>query len=103
MDYGELPLDIVLNSKNYFSDFEHEGISVQPRFNPSLDRDYEVCLKILLQNKTDLDPEPELRNKNEDKRPTPIFNAIRNEKYLQIFLKYARNSKDIVNRINFAG
>lgn len=48
VDYGELPLDIILNSKNHCTDLEHEGVSVQPKIDSSIDKDYEVCLKILL-------------------------------------------------------
>ena len=73
IDYGELPLDIVLNPKHHSKDLSLEGLTFASKYNPDTEQDYTICLKLLLEYgaKAGLDPAPRLRETK--KRPTPVF------------------------------
>ena len=47
IDYGELPIDIVMNPKHHNQDLGLEGITLTRRYDRK-DVDYCLCLKLLL-------------------------------------------------------
>jgi hypothetical protein len=55
------------------------------------DVDFQLCLKLLLEFKANPNPNPEVRNRHNKKRPTPIFQAIRNPEHLETFLGYVHD------------
>ena len=101
-DYHELPLDIVMNPKHHNQDLAMESLSFVRKFNPDTEKDYLICLKLLLQFNADPNPSPAMRNKHMKKRPTPIFQAIRSFEFIQTFLGFVKE-KHILNQINSQG
>lgn len=101
-NYGELPLDIVLNPKLHNIGLFQEGLHCAKKFT-NADVDYTKCLHLLLQNRADPGPDPEKLGKGGRKRPTPIFQAVRNVETLKVFLEFAKNNIRVLNQTNKSG
>ena len=73
IDYGELPLDIVMNPKHHGFDLSMEGLTFTRKYDIKTESDYAICLKILLEYKADVGNDPAPRMRQNKKRPTPVF------------------------------
>ena len=73
IDYGELPLDIVLNRKHHGKDLSLEGLTFVNKYNLKTEQDYGICLSMLLQHGAKLDFDAQARLRGMKKRPTPVF------------------------------
>jgi len=96
-------MEIVLDGRLWGKDLRGEGVSYEQRFRPEEgDVDHNLCLKILMERKAD--PNPTL---NHEKRPSHIFNAIKNPKNLDTFISYVKGNRalcsDILNQKNKFG
>jgi len=49
IDYGELPLDIVMNEEHHMKDLAVEGLSFVRKYNIKTDVDYDICRRLLIQ------------------------------------------------------
>jgi hypothetical protein len=71
-----------------------EGLSYKKKFTSLKDVDYELCIKILLKYKANVNIS---LGQNKRRRPYPIFHAILNAKYLKSYLDYVSEKYQVVN------
>ena len=89
-------MEIVLNPKLQGKDLKIEGVKYERRFRPHEgDVDHNLCLKLLMEQKH-VDPNAPLSH---EKRPSHIFNAIKNPKNLDTFISYLKGNRSLCSDI----
>ena len=58
IDYGELPLDVVMNRKHHGKDLSLEGLTFTNKINLKTEQDFGICLSMLLKYGAELDLDP---------------------------------------------
>ena len=61
------------------------------KYDVKTEQDYAICLKLLLEYNASPALDPTLRMRENKKRPTSIFQAVRSEKMLRVFLEYVKD------------
>lgn len=91
-----------MNPKHHGFDLAVEGLTFTRKFDIMRESDYTICLKLLLEYQADAGADPAPRLRQNKKRPTPVFQAVRNEDMLRTMLLFVKD-RDALSRPNALG